>query len=245
MRYVIALFVVLALTLAACQSSSPTPVGRDQPQEQQANPTGGVPSGTGGQQPSGKIAPEDDARDDFKALIGKKSSLSYMVEYDMTSSGTGGSTSGVMTQYVKGTKFRTDTVAQGVESRTLLLADGMFSCSNQGEWTCMKITVPETKDPAKEAEDNAESSQVTALPSRTIAGVSTKCFRVIVSDGQVDYCLSPEGVPLYMKSSGEKDGVSYSSELTAKRYSTSVSDSAFELPAEAQDLSELMKQYAN
>ncbi len=178
------------------------------------------------------LAPSEDPTDLFKGFTSRKASLAFEVEYQLTANGVASK----MTQFVKKSLLRTDISAQGVESRVYVTADGMFTCMNQGDWSCFTLNKgQESYDSAvKDVEANPENYKIEKLPNREVAGTSASCFR-ITTEGTVEYCLSGEGVPLYMKSTG--DG--YTSEMVAQRYSLSVPDSVFKLPAEPQDLSAL------
>jgi hypothetical protein len=86
---------------------------------------------------------------------------------------------------------------------------------------------------AKDIETNPENYAITPLAPRTIAGTLATCFQVVTSGASaatVDFCFSPEGVPLYTHTVSE--GMDYTMEATS--YSTSVPDSDFALPATPQ-----------
>lgn len=209
------IFVIMLLVFTACKSNGSSEV-----------------SETVSEEGSPLVAPSEDPSDLFKGFAAKKASLAFEVEYQLTTD----DQSSKMTQFVKKNLMRTDMMAEGVESRMYVTADGVFSCMNQGEWSCfgMKQGQKSYDDVVDEVEANPEQYTIKKLPDKQIAGTTASCFR-ITTEGTVDYCLSKEGVPLYIKSSGS----GYESEMVAQRYGLSVPDSVFKLPAEPQDLSAL------
>jgi hypothetical protein len=190
------------------------------------------------------------ALDDIKGLLGM-GLRQYMVVYQMTFSGQNQpGYSGTMTYYLKSDgKVRTDTSADQMETRIYVKAGSATSCTKQGEeWACYIIPVQQDQtDVGKNLEDaknNIDTSPVTPLPDRVLAGVNCKCFKMTVTTKAPQeivwdetYCLSPEGVPLYT----EAKSASLQSVMTATKYSTQVSDADFVPPAEPQDLSKLMQ----
>lgn len=181
-----------------------------------------------------------------------KDEIEYQVTYDFSSNMNGQTQSGEMDQYMKGSeRVRTDSRFGDSESSVLLLEGEAIICSKQDEWTCFSSGEQEEQDPAEavqeDVESNPEDYDITELPGRTIAGTSTSCFAVDTEQGSVEYCYSDEGVPLYVKSEGSAEGTTYSSEMVATSYSTSVANSAFEPPAEVtsfeQNYEDLIAQY--
>jgi len=184
------------------------------------------------------------ALQDFLGFAGR-TSLKYMVVYNLVSSGSQ-AFSGTMTQYIMvsgaQTKMRVDTAMQGQQTRMVYDGTTANSCANvNGAWNCYTIqyqadTAQKTRDDIK---NNPSKYTVTALPDKTIAGVTAKCFESTNSGSTVDYCYSSEGVPLYIKTVAS----GMTTEMTATSFSTSVSDSDFALPAGAttQNLNDLMK----
>ncbi len=176
------------------------------------------------------------AFDQFKNFV--LGSPEYRVVYDYEISGM----EMVMTQYIKGSRVRTDSSYAGVNSRNYIFEDRFVSCSEiQGAWNCFEVSMDEVddlqagSDPISEEFESGDfSGNIEPLPDRVIAGVNAKCFSVtshltIVGEDTehvYTYCYSAQGIPLLME---DNTG---SWRLIATEFSTSVPDSVFELPAE-------------
>ncbi len=193
--------------------------------------------------PEGKPSSEENsgsALDELSSLFDIQKNLEYMVEYEMTTKVMSEETSGVMTQYVKGSKMRMDFAGDGTESRTILLDNSIITCSKDGEWMCFLMDSQEDSsfnpDEFRQDIESEDDVNVRMATPRTIAGKLAACFVINMPDSTTEYCLSKEAVPLYIKS--EIDD--YMSEMTATKFSTSVSDSAFEPPAEPTDYGEML-----
>lgn len=182
-----------------------------------------------------EAAPSGDAKGILTGLIGSKAPT-YMVSYDIT----GGNDLSKMTMYFKSGKMRYDTEAHGNKSSLFVMDNTIYTCSFEPKMCISLGQQNETpKTGTENVEKNLENYNIVAKPSRTIAGTTAKCFALSNADGAAEACYSSQGVPLYMKSTSQ--GSVY--EMTATDYSTSVSDSAFTLPAEPQDLNALMAKY--
>ena len=160
----------------------------------------------------------------------------YEVSYDSSVS----SQVEQITMAFKDGKVRYDTVAnvQGQETTTsVFMLDGKtYVCTEKPQKMC--FATGETNAPstgAEAIEKDPEAYSITSLPSRTIAGVSAKCFRFVSKDASADMCYSNDGVMLYIKND--------QMEMTAKSYTTNVPDSTFELPSTPQDMSAIMQKY--
>lgn len=171
-------------------------------------------------------------------IMAKSFNLKYKVTYEMTSTTNGQTMSGEMTQYVDlPDKFRTDTTAQGTESRSYLIDDKFTICTKQETWLCFENEFEKSASDmvSEDLKDNPEDYQVSKLPSKTVAGVSTDCFRVVVEGGNVDYCYSKDAIPLYIKTVTDTS----QAELIASSFSKSVTNADFE-PPEAQNMDDLL-----
>jgi len=159
----------------------------------------------------------------------------FMVRYDIK----GQEALTEMTMYSKNGNMRYDTVSHGNQSSLFLIDNKIYSCSYDPKM-CVFFS-GETEKPKtgiENVEQNVANETVISKPSRTIAGMTAKCFAV--TDGQSsEACYSSDGVLLYVKS--ESNGNVY--EMTATDYSTSVSDSVFALPAEPQDINAMIAKY--
>ncbi len=226
MKYTIMIFLIALLVFSGCKKT-----GEVQETTQDATDSEAESA------PEESIEETEDSASIFKQFAMKKSALSFQVVYDVATTSGGKSMRTMMGQFIKGKQLRTDITAEGVETRMYFSEGKINTCMNQGSWSCFSMVEQQGKaydESVKDIESNPEQYDIQKLPNRALAGTTATCFR-IKSEGTVDYCLSPEGVPLYMKSEGE----GYTSEMTAKSYSLSVPGSAFELPAEPQDFGAL------
>jgi outer membrane lipoprotein-sorting protein len=237
---------LLLVVLAACESESgEKPENNVEAQNNQAA------SNDNSNEVNNEVQEEsNDAAKEIKSIFAKQANVQFMVKYDVTTTANGETMESVMTQYIKGVdKMRIDMIAEGMETQTFLDGQTYHMCNKAtGDWMCLKIEyeASESDEIQKDVEENVENYKVTKLASRTIAGASTSCYLVETENGNVEYCYTADGVPLYVKTTGSAQGQSFTSELIATQYSKTVSDSVFERPAESQDmgnLEDLMKQY--
>ncbi len=242
MKAILGIVMILLLAVVACNSNTPTQQAntdkvsadtsaKDVPtQAKTAKDTSSISADT----PSKKIpdsVPQEkliakNANTELKNILGQK--IQYKVSYDVTAAGTASK----MTQYISGNKIRIDTLTQGFEIRSYLFDKEFNSCNKiTGDWICQKIDYKQSDSDKTQtdAKANVEKYDVQSTGTKVVAGVTTSCYRITVTDGIVDYCYSPDYVPLYVKTTAGKA----SSELTATSYSLSVSEADFALPAQA------------
>ncbi|VVB99945.1 Uncharacterised protein [uncultured archaeon] len=242
MKQFLMVALVAALLLFGCAGSAPQQpatggnnnVPPAPPAGQNNNMPPAPPAGNGtqasGQQPSASA---------FDALLSAlKSASGWKVSYTITMTG---SQPTYMTQYVKGTeKIRMDISAEGTETRTYMLGKDSYTCMNSGGWTCFKFSNAVSGNDAIGLEQGMESDSakytVTADGTMLVANVPVTCYKVTSTDGTSRYCVSAEGVPLYIQTTSSQNGVAYVTEMTATAYTPSASDSDFTLPAAAQEM---------
>ena len=221
MKNTMLVVLMIVLLFSACNKA-------EKPQEQADNTQASVV-------PEEKTS--EDSTSTFKQLVMKKSTISFQVEYEVTSTASGKTIRTTTSQFVKGKQLRSDSTTGGVETRMYVKENKIDTCMNRGSWSC--FSVPQQQKAGDEAvrdvESNPEKYKIEKLPNKSIAGTTAVCFRMS-SKITMDYCLSPEGVALYMKFAEEN----YASEMIAKSYSLSVPDSVFVLPTESQDLGSMM-----
>jgi len=199
--------------------------------------TGGAGGASGGSSGGAGTGTGGSALDQFTNLIGMKSQLQYKATYNIRTTGEQAFSS-TMTQYVKGSKFRIDSSTQGQASSIFYIDSKVYMCSKPtGAWMCFEF--PNTSNQSLEdqtsemVKDNPENYAITPLLPRTIAGTLATCFQAVITGenaGTVEFCFSPEGVPLYTHTVAS--GTEYTMEATS--YTTSISDSDFSLPATPQ-----------
>ncbi len=187
-----------------------------------------------------------DIKTELKNIFSKKDSLEYKVSHTTKLTGTGEQK---MTQYIKGENMRVDMIIEDIETRTYILGtSSMYTCSKpEGEWSCIGFDTPQESSTSDQAltdfTEETDLYEIKYLSTRNIAGTSAKCFSMknTAENVAIEYCISPEGVPLYTKTTMNE----ITMEMTATSYSTSVSDSDFTLPAEPVDMSNLMGNMAS
>ena len=226
---ILILLAVLTLIAAGCDAedqptedtTAPAPGETvHEPPEEQA-PDGGTQTGD---------APEgDDVSSSFEALFSQRDTLEYTVTFDVTSTGPGMPADMTMTQYFGGAdRFRTDSSIDGIESSGFFI-DGEFTICTQvlEDWMCFESG--NVEGTIQEVDDLLETGDyhVQAMPPRSVAGVNAQCFMLTMQEeSQVEYCFSPEGVPLYIESGTELAVMSW----TASEYSLSVPSDAWDIP---------------
>jgi hypothetical protein len=236
MKYAFSVLVLGVLLLAACtaQQASTQDVNQQPPASDQNQPQ--VPNQNAQQPPATTAPAASDAKSELTGIFAKQ--VEFSVDYNLVTATQGKELSYDYQEYVKGANIRTDMITSSIESRTYMIGSKITSCSKAAEqWTCIALSAPSQDNAMQDdAKDNVEQYAVVKLPARTIAGVSTSCYRITINASTlVDYCYSPEGVPLYTKTTAK----GYTSEMTAKSYLTSVPDETFTLPAEPQAMPEL------
>jgi hypothetical protein len=183
--------------------------------------------------------------DELKDFAAKKAE--YYVKYNIE--GTDQEMTS-MAQWFKGDKLRMDTVTSSGEGRTYMLGKDFIVCTKEGTWTCIKMTsgdesyegqdMPDSElDDDMLAELEAVQSKIKKLADRTVAGEKCSCYAwSFNTEGSYEYCYSKKGIPMYIDVKSESGNW----RMTATDFSTSVSDSDFELPAEPQDMEDMMEQ---
>lgn len=227
---------VAAMLLFGCCGSLPQNAGPQKPGAQAGGnntqqPTGGndVPP-----VPPKQNEPAATPMDAFLSAL-KLSNSGWSVAYSVS---VGGQTPYTMKEYAKGLdRFRVDTIMQGTESRVYKVGSDMYTCTNTGTWVCYRysgVAAGEDMGALQSGlENEPETYTVTLNGTMNIAGVTATCYKVVKDGTTTRYCISAEGVPLYISMSG---GSASATVMSATSYSTSVSNSDFTPPAVAQDI---------
>jgi len=263
-KIVFAVLLVILLTVAGCTSAPKQDAVTDTPsgQETGKEDTGKtVTTVTEKETVTTQAKPGEDkpnAVTDLKAQLKglfASAARQYTVAYDTTMSGAGQQEyKAQMAYYIMGeNKMRVDTLADmpgAGESRFYMLDGSFIMCNKQGgEWNCIKMPPQKdsSKDPKKQAEDiqkDIDLSEISQLPDRVIAGVTAKCYKMILTITSAEakkaglssweniYCVSPEGVLLFSDSRNENMHVIQE----ASSYKNSAADSDFVPPAQPKDL---------
>ncbi|MFB6277737.1 MAG: hypothetical protein ABEI32_16495 [Halothece sp.] len=167
----------------------------------------------------------------------------YQVSYQVDMPG---NPTEVVEQWLKGDKFRMDTQVQGNQARIYRVGQEVTNCITRGNnWNCFKLPnldqVPASTVQGMQTLEDVENSpeqyrnQITKAGTRMVAGEPTTCFKVQQPEKNESFlsCYSNNhGIPLYMEGKNERGKW----QMTATDFQTSVSDSAFSLPAEPQTI---------
>ena len=177
------------------------------------------------------------AKSELKDLFTSRAK-EYVLTYEVTmSSPIQGDFTKEGTYYMKGSdRARVDTVTeqdnQTIEMRAYVLDKRIIMCGNEGgNWTCISMGGDEnTSADASDAQmlDQIDSSTVERLADRTVAGATTRCYKLKSSETEDVYCISGDGVILYSESSSVYGRIVQQ----ARSYSLAVEDSVFLPPAE-------------
>ncbi|MBW2964367.1 hypothetical protein KY363_02810 [Candidatus Woesearchaeota archaeon] len=201
-------------------------------------------AGSGDSQVVKKTSAEKKQSEDFRSMVMKKESLTFMAQYDISIDTQGQKQSYKTAQYLGGAdKLRIDNNIQGMETRAYLLSDGYYSCRNQGGWQCFKVASKDDigqqdyTENFKDVEKSPDDYDITYQGTMSVAGTTAQCWGITYTGQTMKYCFSSEGVPLYMEMKGPQ--MSYL--MKASKYSTTVSESDFKLPAKAQDMQQMME----
>ncbi len=178
--------------------------------------------------------PSQEATAELQDIIDNRAST-FMAGYEIT----GITNVSEKTLYRKGENLRYDLAVGGETGSIYFMDQIVYSCSPGQCVDLGNATPPRTMSDQFNA--NLEGQIVSARPSRVIAGVTAKCFGFSDPSSltDVETCYSPENVMLYARTSVAGEAT----EIKAVEYSTTVSDSVFELPSEPEDLSALVEQY--
>ncbi|MCK5333180.1 MAG: hypothetical protein KAJ24_01610 [Candidatus Aenigmarchaeota archaeon] len=186
-----------------------------------------------------------DAKTELKNILSKRDTLEYKISYTVN---TAEFENAAMTQYMKGTNMRIDSIVDGVESQAYIKESGIYSCAKAPEgWLCFGFeTTNSIKEqisyiPAGYLDENPEAYNVMRMEKRRIAGASAQCYKSenTQDNSYFETCYSSDNVPLHIMVVSSEPGVGVM-EMTATSYSTSVSDRDFELPAEPMDVGNFM-----
>jgi len=145
-----------------------------------------------------------------------------------------------LTYYFKDGKARFDMVLDGEKISHFILYNKTYDCMASLK-RCNELGMTEKPTIGFEwVIKDIDKKNITLKSSRIIAGINTKCFGIISeSKEEAEICLSDDAIPMYEKLISDEEV----NERTVKYYSTNVSDSVFELPAEPQDINAMMQQY--
>ena len=160
------------------------------------------------------------------------SNIEYKVKYDVKTTSGNKTTSMIQTMALKGQNSVVSFESKS-SSTAIYTVDGKsYTCTISGNnKVCFEAQSAQKNNTVQTSTDlrtNWKSYNIVSKGIRTIAGKPAICFSYDVGGNTVENCLSQEGVPVYMKITAKN----MESEYMATEYSSSVSDSEFELPVE-------------
>jgi hypothetical protein len=182
--------------------------------------------------PDDAEAPVDQEGEQLVDLLAAGRELTYHATYRATDPESGASTVEV---WRRDRQVRTDTeqvTDDGAAESATFVRDGdpIVSCTrtNEGPWSC-------TREEADDGATGAEASdtffgtyaqqlrgQDVAVEDDEIDGRSVRCFRAEGTDGEVSFCITPEGLPVRLRGQG--------AELVLTDLSDEVPDDVFTPP---------------
>ena len=230
--------VMFALSLAACTpKAAPEPTPAPPAQEQQTPADPPTPPPANDQTPP--AAQDNAAAMELQSMFSNQEGVEFMVTYTLTSNVQGTAIDGTMSEWVKGTKIRMDSAAMGSETRSYVTDGAVTFCNKPtGSWMCFEQEVtPDESTTAKETlKDNTLDYTIVKIANRQIAGTTASCYAISDVEGyDMEYCFSPEYVPLYISVTGDE----YASTMTATAYATTVTDADFVPPAEPSEMPQI------
>lgn len=183
-------------------------------------------------------APSADAKGDLKDIMDNKAT-NFMATYEIS----GVESFSEMSLYWKDDKFRYDFENEEGKGSLFFMDGKLYSCSKQDDQDiCVDMGEQEAPETfANQFSADLDNYNIFSKPSRTIAGQTARCYGFTDTENDVDWesCYSNDNALLYSKTTNAEQTI----ELKATKYSKSVSDADFELPAEPQDVSAMMAQY--
>ena len=183
--------------------------------------------------PAGALLSAIKARSEWKAFYdvsmgpGNSSHLKYMMEE---------------AQYHKGNNSRTDTIrplngrkieedmSNGMQTRIYVLSGKAISCSqtlSETGWRCDEMNSPPS-DLRQELQSKQAKYAISDDGMESVAGIDGACYKLAGDARTIRYCISPIGIPIYMKTSVL--GMDIAMETTG--YSANVADADFVLPVQ-------------
>lgn len=202
-------------------------------------------AGAGGSGGAGGSA-AGDASGDFQALVANTANLEYNVQYHIASNYEGESMSYEYSIALKNKNMMMHTYIdyQGevMDSWSYVLDNKVYGCNNYGgEMVCLTLSEYEedlSTSLTSDVESNPGNYDISNRPSRTVAGITAKCFGLggPQMQGASEVCYSPEGVPLYMRVT-QPEG-EFLMEATSAQIGN-VPDSVFELPVEPTSIEDM------
>lgn len=192
-------------------------------------------------------------------LAMKSTTSSYKVSYDLDFEE--GQKAEVTIYYKNENKTRFDSVGENQSTKSFFVDGKATMCTIEGgKTTCLVATAQEMENPTnikidsyyyeEELEQNESEDinfKIYKDGTMAVSGHTANCYKMEAGTSYERYCFSKEGVILYTKTFDNET----TTEFIAKSYSTSLSDSDFEIPKDAeiidmnQELANLQEEYGS
>ncbi|MBS3164552.1 hypothetical protein J4439_03915 [Candidatus Woesearchaeota archaeon] len=155
--------------------------------------------------------------------------LSYRVTYEMTMQSDEEPVMLEVTQYVDSAgNMRQDGEMRGERVRQYVLDGKGYACLSSGSrWACSSASA-DMQDVGSAVRQASQQYQLPPAGARDLAGTEAACYALTTGIAEVEYCFSPEGVPLLVSTAAG----SFLMEMRATSYSLGVRPEDFELPAQ-------------
>jgi len=141
-----------------------------------------------------------------------------------------------ITQFVDSSgNLRQDGVVEDKQIRQYIKGEKVYTCINSNnEWSCGELPSNEAdvQNIGENLQEYMGQYQLPFTKTKKIAGGNSACYGMSSMGFDVEYCFSPEGVPVLMRTESDF----FKMKMEAKSYSLGISGDDFELPAEIGDL---------
>ena len=244
----IILLVAFSVVLTGCDEDETTKSTPKSPRTEKSS--GDSPTDSLGSAEASVDEGSESSGEEMSRYLSNKANSKYTVLYSFNTESDARDEKMEMKYFYSGPDnfLRMDGKFGNSEGRMYIKGDILYSCSNDGSWTCTKLMSQQalSVDPTEQfkmMEENLNEMNVIRKGSKTFAGTKTECFGMTVSEGlakaTMEQCYTKEGIPLYLYVETE-DG---KHTMEAKEFSRTVSPADFELPAEPVDMDAMMAQY--
>lgn len=231
--------VVVGLLLAGCAQSPPASPGAGKG----TSPAAPVVTPAA---PPAPPAPAADAKAEVLRLAKLTNSTAWKATYKLDITGGDPSAASItgMSIYSDGRdRSRLDMESEQMNLRAYVTegatVDSVVCFGLESNWTCMKSS-SKPNNTVEQFSGNLAGYTVSALPSKTVAGISASCYNLTGiqddSTAWVAQCYSSDGIVLYMQVLSQTESGPQTLTMTATSASRSVSDADFIPPAEPQDI---------
>ncbi len=179
--------------------------------------------------------PQEPAGLSFAEHVEVMEGLSYYVKYNNSvetwEEYSRSSMKGVVAHFTDAERLRYESANESGSLAVYLLEEVVYTCLDPGSgWACIEEPLSEAQvDPMHVTLGKIASGyEMPAIESRTVVGIETECFGLTLETEKMEYCFSPEGIPLYLLT----EGIGIKVEMEAVVYDADPCGFDFEPPAE-------------